>query len=184
VVKAILLDPEARAGDGGEQPSPDAGHLREPVLFMTGLARAAFAATDGRSLIGWGGSMGQRILDPPTVFNYYHADYRLPAAGTPAPEFEILTPATAMTRANFAYALTFGSVSGTVPNWAWWTGLAANTNRLLDALDQLLLHGRMSPDMRSTIAAAVSAYPATQPLQRARQAFYLVATSPQYQIAQ
>ncbi len=39
VIKAILLDPEARDGDSAV-PLPDQGHLREPVLFMISILRA------------------------------------------------------------------------------------------------------------------------------------------------
>ena len=45
VIKAILLDQEARAGDTNS--SFDGGHLREPVLFMTAMIRGlAFTNTD------------------------------------------------------------------------------------------------------------------------------------------
>ena len=39
VIKAMLLDPEARQADDAA-PAAGEGHLREPVLFITGLLRA------------------------------------------------------------------------------------------------------------------------------------------------
>ena len=54
---------------------------------------------------------------------------------------------------------------------------------LVDALDELLLHGTMSNEMRNSIVAAVSrACAAANTLKRARTAVYLVPTSSQYQV--
>ncbi len=183
VVKAILLDPEARAGDTG-LPTADAGHLREPVLYMVNLARALEATTDGTGLVNWAGAAGQRILDSPTVFNFFQPGYTLPDTTTVAPEFEIQTTAADVTRTNFAYALAFGTIGGTAVDWSRWTTLAASPPQLLDALNHLLLHGQMSTAMRAAITTAMGAYPATQPALRAKQALYLVATASQYQVAQ
>ena len=49
LVRAVLLDPEARAGDTQPAASTD-GKLREPVLFMTRLLRAFGSRSDGRDL--------------------------------------------------------------------------------------------------------------------------------------
>jgi len=45
-----------------------------------------------------------------------------------------------------------------------------------------LLHGTMSPAMSAAIVPAINAISASNPLARAKTAFYLVATSPQYQV--
>ena len=47
VVRAILLDAEAR---GGPKAAADYGQLREPVLMVTGLLRALNGVTDGNNL--------------------------------------------------------------------------------------------------------------------------------------
>ncbi len=45
VIQAILMDPEARAGD--TNPSFDGGHLREPMLYITNVIRGlGFTNTD------------------------------------------------------------------------------------------------------------------------------------------
>ena len=61
--------------------------------------------------------------------------------------------------------------------------LAGNPTALVDALNQLLLHGAMSTAVKSTVTSTVSALPATNPLARAQTALYLVASSSQYQVA-
>jgi hypothetical protein len=60
--------------------------------------------------------------------------------------------------------------------------LASDPSALVDALDELLLHGRMSDNMRNSIVEAIAAVPADQGLRRARNAVYLVLTSSQYQV--
>jgi hypothetical protein len=55
-------------------------------------------------------------------------------------------------------------------------------NLLVEALNQKMLHGTMSPQMRSIILTAVTAVPSGSTMARAQQAVYLVATSSQYQV--
>jgi hypothetical protein len=69
-------------------------------------------------------------------------------------------------------------------DYSSWTSLAADPNKLLDSLNGLFLHGQMPQTMRDTILTDVNAVPATQPDLRAKQALYLVLTSPQYQTEQ
>jgi uncharacterized protein (DUF1800 family) len=184
VAKAILLDAEARAGDDGTPATVDAGHLREPVLFIAGILRALNATTDGTRLNAYSSNMFQNVLYPDTVFNYFHPDFQIPGTTSIGPEFEILGPATAISRANFVADLTFSTISGQTVDFSSWATLAADPNKLLDTLDGLLLHGQMSQGMHDTILTAVNAVPATQPDVRAKQALYLVLTSPQYQTQQ
>jgi hypothetical protein len=53
---------------------------------------------------------------------------------------------------------------------------------LVDALNSKMLHGTMTPTMRSTIMTAVQAFSSADTLNRSRQALYLVATSSQFQV--
>jgi hypothetical protein len=57
-------------------------------------------------------------------------------------------------------------------------------NALVDELNRRMLHGTMSPAMKSTILTALAPTSATNQtdLARVRQAVYLVATSSQYQV--
>ncbi len=184
VAKAILLDPEARAGDDGTAATADAGHLREPALYIAGIFRALNATTDGTRLVGYGTNMGQNILFPDTVFNYFHPDFEIPDTTSIGPEFELLGPATAISRANFVADLVLSTISGQTVDYSSWTSLAADPNKLLDTMNGLFLHGQMSQATHDAILTAVNAVPATQPDVRAKQALYLVLTSPQYQTEQ
>lgn len=110
VVRAILLDPEAR---GNFKTDPDYGHLREPVLYATTLLRpnnaiaqaGAPALCNGQSdgAINWLGTLplDQDVFVPPSVFNYYPMDYIIPGTNLSGPEYGIFSTGTALKRPNF-----------------------------------------------------------------------------------
>ena len=202
VVKAILLDPEAR-----NAPSDvNYGKLKEPALYELGVLRAFNAQSANRSTQSDGAlstcgnctrDQGQEIFKPNTVFSYFPQDYPAPpaSAGLFGPEFGIMDASTSLKRANFMNTIVFSSVavscsttscytpSGTSIDLTELQQLAPNSANLVDRLNRLLMHGTMSDDMRSSIVTAVEAVsPSTDTLKRARQALYLVATSSQYQV--
>src|SRR5262249_11997125 len=114
VIKAILLDREARQSTPGR----NYGHLREPVLFMSGLLRGFNPTSDGvlnTLVIGdyqiGSSQMGQDVFNAPSVFNFYPPDQQLPdTAGVLGPEFRIQSSVSALRRANFAQRLIFSNV--------------------------------------------------------------------------
>jgi len=188
VVRAVLTDPEAR---GAVKLDPGYGKLREPVLYMTGLARALNAKTDGVYFGSQSSPLGQRLFYPGSVFNYYPPTYVVPGTASIGPEFAIQNTSTAINRYNFANTLAFGTIApittlpgatGTQPDWSALAAVAGDANALLDRLDALLLHGTMTAAARAAILPAITVVPATNSLSRAKTAFYLVATSSQYQV--
>jgi len=195
VVKAILLDPEAR---GNVKTDPKYGKLREPVQLATNIyrqfnVRSFDGATQSDGYVNQIiALMGQNTFNSPTVFNYYTPDYIVPGTALNGPEFGILTTGTAIARANFMNTIVFNRVGigsfapfGTSIDLTEMQALAvADTsgNQLLDALNTKLMHGTMSAQMKSTILTAVQAVASTDPLLRARTAIYLVASSSQYQV--
>jgi uncharacterized protein (DUF1800 family) len=197
VVKAILLDPEAR---GNVKTDPNYGKLREPVQLATNLLRhfGVRSASPGTSqsdgyINPQVSNMGQNTFYSPTVFNFYSPDYVVPGPGLNGPEFNILTTGTAITRTNFVNTMVYGQINVSAPNAPLGTSInlaemqalaAADTtsNRLLDALNTKMMHGTMTAQNKATIMTAVQALPSTDPLGRARAAIYLIATSSQYQV--
>lgn len=201
VLRAILLDPEARAGDdsisvsplmapgqgGGPPPddpatpSPNDGHLREPVLFITGLLRLLNAtAAVPNALAGYASQMGQNVYFAPSVFNYFSPAYNVPGTPLLGPEFQIYSSAAAIVRANFVNTVIFGSVGGIKVDLTPLVQAAQNADTLLDNLGATFLHGRMPPDMRASIVKALDS--ATTDSLKARTALYLVASSALYQV--
>lgn len=195
VIRAILLDPEAR---GDVKTDPNYGKLREPVQLMTNL----FRTWNVRSADGLQQSdgvvstlptaMAQNPFNSPTVFNYYPPDYMIPGTALPGPEFNIMTTGTAIARANFANTMVFNRINATVdaPQGTsidlseLQAAFAADTsgNRMLDLLNQKMLHSTMSASMRSAILTSLAPIANTNTLAKAQQALYLVTTSSQYQI--
>jgi uncharacterized protein (DUF1800 family) len=196
VVKAILLDPEARKAPS----DPTYGKLKEPELYVLAFLRAFDPASTNRQLLSDGNinsqasSMGQSTFRPNTVFSYFPQDYFAPPASAEllGPEFGIMDAATSLKRANFINTMTFSggiqpsgtdTPNGTSIDFTELQQLAPNPANLVDRLNRLLMHGTMSDQMRGSITTAVNAVtPSTDTLKRARQALYLVATSSQYQV--
>ena len=195
VVRAILLDPEAR---GDIKTDPNYGKLREPVEMITDLGRAFNVRSFNGQLPSDGAvqnlanNMGQNPFNSPTVFNYFPPDYVIPGTAINGPEFALMTTGTSISRANFANTMVMGTGVGVGENSPNGTSIdlteltnasAADTtgNQLLDLLNWRLLHGRMSAAMRAKILPAVTVIP-TDHTARARAALYLVVTSSQFQI--
>jgi len=183
VVKAILLDPEARHGDTLDNP-PGFGQLREPALYIAGLLRALGASlAEPNNLPSWASSMGQNLFFAPSVFNYYSLLYQPPELdGLYAPEFEILTPATALIRANFADAVVFQRLGPAVNVDLTPLIELASVHKwyLTEALNRGLLLGRMDEAMRDRILVALDSI--ADPGLQAQTATYLVASSYRYQV--
>ena len=208
VVQAILLDPEAR---GDVKTAPDYGKLREPAQYITGFLRAfnpksfdKLSTSDGvlgnRSTTDFTGSLDQPIFQPPTVFSYYQPGYEVPGTKILGPAFGILSTTTTLRRANNINTLVYTGVSnnssptaaspdrprGTSIDISNLESLAGNPIDVVNALDALLLHGTMNPQMRTSIVTAMNtindANVTTRNQKRARAAVYLVATSSQYDI--
>jgi uncharacterized protein (DUF1800 family) len=208
VVQAILLDPEAR---GDLKTDPNYGKLREPAQYINGFLRAfnvkSFDKTttsDGvlgqRGGTDFTGTLDQAIFLPPTVFSYYQPGYEVPGTKILGPAFGILSTTTTLRRANDINTLVYNGVSstttptagspdrprGTSIDIANLEALAGNPVDVVNALDALLFHGTMHPQMRTSLITAMNAINdstiSTRNQKRARTAVYLAATSSQYDI--
>jgi hypothetical protein len=179
VIKAILLDPEAR---GSIKTDPDYGKLREPVLFVTNFLRPfnpqaetinSSACPDGRSdgAINAASSalFDQDVFNAPTVFNYYQLDGVVPNTNLSGAEFGIFSTATALKRANFVNQMTqpFGTAAPGIlsfpfvnqPNYAP-CGTKINLDRLLQFAQTDLTGGALVEELNrellyGTMSAAV-----------------------------
>jgi uncharacterized protein (DUF1800 family) len=121
VIRAILLDPEAR--DPAQMSDPTHGLVREPYTRYVALARALgiVASPDGRfrGFSNPDADFLQRPLSAPSVFNFYLPSYQPtgPAgdAGLVAPELQIINSVTTITGPNrFSSALAATSTTATV----------------------------------------------------------------------
>ncbi len=182
VVRAILLDQEARQGDDpSAAPQPTSGHLREPVLFLLNMMRTLQATVVTQNPIeSLGADMGQEVFYAPSVFNYYSPLFRT-ATGLLAPEFQLLSSSSALVRANAVQNLVTRGLDGDAHfNLAPFTALASSPNDLVTAVDNAFLYGRLPAALKADIVQAITA--TTDSGTRVRNAIYLVATSSLYQV--
>jgi uncharacterized protein (DUF1800 family) len=198
LIAAVLLDPEARRGDVQATENPVDGHLREPVLYLTNVLRAFHGTTDANNFIVYVAldMGGEFLFNSGSVFNFFSPLYNIPAAdfATPpaspisGPEFQIFTSASSLARVNDIEGAIFNSsVDGSsthldLSTYAAIAGNDSNLGTMVEAMNQQLLHGTMSPAMRMAILTAVSAVSSGDPVGRARTAAYLIVSSSQYQV--
>jgi uncharacterized protein (DUF1800 family) len=191
MLRAILLDAEARTAPA---PSDAAyGRFKEPVLYITGLLRGLGAGSDGIGLDQYAKAMGQNVFYPPTVFNYFPADYKVPGTTLIAPPMGIHNTNTVLARSNFVNQLLYeGGIErddeiagtiGTAIDITAYRALAADPKQLVATLDDRLFGGGMSVAMKNEIYLAVQAIDASALRERARTAIYLAATALQYQVS-
>ncbi|HEY5365689.1 MAG TPA: DUF1800 family protein, partial [Casimicrobiaceae bacterium] len=196
VVRAILLDPEARgSGDKGDS----FGSLREPVFVITSLLRSLSGITDGNSLSDLTGALGQRVYYSPTVFNYFQPDetVEVQAKNLNEPEFGIHDSNTAFGRANLVYRLVYSGIGedatinnsvGTHLNTQQFESVANDPVSLVNQVSLALTANTIPAPVLTTISNAVAAIAtstsptSTYKTQRAQMAIYLIASSYYYQV--
>jgi uncharacterized protein (DUF1800 family) len=173
VVRAILLDPEAR--DDAFAGTAAAGKLREPVLRTTAWLRAFDArSTTGRFLMGQtddpATSLGQTPMRAPSVFNFFRPGYVPPnssiaTAKLVAPEMQTTHEISVAGWLNTIRNLVPNGMGFNPPNdpkrdvqpdYADEIAIADNANALVDRIALLLTADRMPGAMRQQIAAAVA----------------------------
>lgn len=196
VIRAILLDPEARQGDNGPfadgSASPPSAHLREPVFLVASILRGLGAwVNDTNRLTSLAANLGQTLFLPPTVFNYFAPGYQIPAPLTPGmsllgPEFQLDSPSNAVARFNMVNSMIYGNLGpGTVIDLTPFTNLATNPPALVDAVSQTFMYGQMPPTVQTALLGAINAIAGTTAAAnraRAQAAIYLAVSSSYYNV--
>lgn len=185
VVRAILEDTEARAGDTNA--SMNGGHLREPILYIANVMRGlGYVNTDPTGFYGnlsnYVGGLGEKPYSSPSVFNYFPPSYVIPNSVN-APEFALENTASAILRLTLADQLVNNHVSSFNVSLGATSALglmAASPGNLVDSLGVIFMHGQMPTNMRTAIVNHITTL--TDPAERVRVATYLVITSSQYKI--
>ena len=198
VVRALLLDPEARTPPAGDS----AGKLKEPLLRVTQLWRAYGGRSESGSfdVQTLTAVAGQGPLQAPSVFNFFSPSYSPPGEiaeqGLVAPELQIATEYLDTLLANYLFVQTFCYTSSPVtgcpavrpeirPDLVFIdvsaeNALANDPAALCDRIAQKLLGGPPSAALQTEARAAVERAPATIAGLRVAEALYLVSTSPEY----
>ncbi len=203
VVKAILLDPEARQGAASNS---NFGKAKEPLIRLSQLWRA-LDATPGASSngvyriyasppSGIDETFGQSVLHSPTVFNFFLPTNPLSASTSSdlvSPEMQILTEANVAAIHNAFHDQIYQFNNQTTGGWDAVTrinidkavSLAEDTDQLIDYLDTLLLAGGLSSANRASIAAHINSMPSSAidaNKSKAIEAIYLLTASPEFMV--
>jgi hypothetical protein len=151
VVKAILLDPEARDGDDTSNKKSTNGHFMEPILYIANVMNAVQGTYTDDQIRAIDGALGQQLYGPPSVFGFYSPDHQLPS-GTYAPEAQLLNSATGIAKLGFMYSTVHDQSGGIAMNWRsspFWN--CSSPEDFLERVDHLLYHGQMPSAVRMVI---------------------------------
>jgi len=179
VIKAILLDTEARQGPAMQ--SIDFGKLKEPLLRTTHMLRALNAVpgdnsdgyyhlfsktSDSADVI-----LGQAVQSSPSVFNFFSPTFRSSTslAGQPdtplyAPELQILTESLASAANNDFHSLIYeannrsenASRASMINLDQPIMFLKEGSNAYLEHMNMLLFSGTMSAEMQAVLAEYIA----------------------------
>jgi uncharacterized protein (DUF1800 family) len=184
-MRAVLLDPEARAGDNPAAPNPYgafAGHLRDPLVYIIGVIKALEGAIIlDNPLEADIENMGFKVFYPASVFSYYSPFSRVPGSPLAGPEFQGLSPVNALERVNYIhYLLKQDANAEAQVVLAPYIALAGDVEALIASIDAHFMHGTMPDVLKQGIRDTVAT--STVPATRARLALYLALTSSHYQV--
>jgi uncharacterized protein (DUF1800 family) len=206
VVRAILLDSEARSAPSGNAAAA-AGKLKEPLLRLTQLWRAYDATSRSGKLGaatnfpgGVGAVFGQAQGSAPSVFNFFSPFFAPPGeiadSGKVAPEMQLATEYLNTQSANFfwvqaqsrTHTATNLGVDIMYINVSDELLVAADSEALINRVADRLLGGstQMSSALKAQAKAQIerTTVPTTSPsaalATRAADAIFFVVTSPEY----
>jgi len=211
IIKAILLDPEAKSCKSGND--VEYGALREPFVRYVQINKAFDASTASGN---YRNDMDyvyrfvqQKPLTSPSVFNFFQQEYQpigpIEEADLVGPEFQITNAQTIMGYVNSLYR--FVIQENVADEYDLYTNeddatyanevstidlndevLLTDNNKLhilLDRLNLLLAQGRLTASSLAIIKNVVTELPngtATEKRDRVRLAIYLIMSSPEYLI--
>ncbi|TAH06858.1 MAG: DUF1800 family protein [Sphingobacteriia bacterium] len=199
VVKAILLDVEAR--DIEKTKDPSFGKMREPYMTLMNMGKTFNAqppSGDYESATYMYEFYLQEPFQSPSVFNFYSPNFRPPGElttlGKFAPEFQILTAVTAVETQNNL----LNSVENQIARWGASTpanemklnfsqeiAIANDPDALIRLLSTKLTGGALQPKGFQIVREAILKIPATGNTwqrDRVNMAAYLIAASPEFNI--
>jgi uncharacterized protein (DUF1800 family) len=191
VIRAILTDTEARSDTALTATS--SGKIREPIMRLTGWARA-FAVNSPAGTWPFGDTssqstrLGQSPGRSPTVFNFFRPGYSPPAtaissAGLVAPEFQITNEQTVVAYINYFQSVIANGSGDAKPDYTSILTKASDSAALIAEINTVLAAGQLSAATVASIKAAVDSISATTtngPLNRVGTAILLTMASPDY----
>ena len=183
VVSAILLDPEARAGDSGTVAASD-GHLQEPMLYFFAVMNGLGTAPTTTNYVSAEGALGENLWLPESVFSYFSPSFLIPGTSTNAPEFQLYDGNLMVQRSQILYNIIKGTQYGFLPGpvqSGWLMSHFSSVPDLLNAINHIYYHGTMP----AATTSAIESYCATIPDLYTQQlrAIYLALNTDTFQIS-
>ena len=191
VIRAILLDAEARSASG----APGAGKLREPLQRFIQWGRTfGVASPSGQWAIGDTTNpatrLGQSPLRSPSVFNFFRPGYVPPNSvlGTnsvTAPEFQLCNESTVAGYLNFLQTAIAGGIGDLKAAYTAELALSSDAVALVADLALRLGGGGISAATQATISTAVATISASTDagkLNRVQAAILMLMACPEYQV--
>ncbi len=191
VVRAILLDPEARESRPYTS-APEFGRLKEPIHRAMAIARVGHLEKYP-NLVWWmwgefSSAAFQEPLYAPSVFNFFRPAYQPPglltACGLVGPAFQITDSYSSISFPNKLWEITQNGLThysdyGFAPDYTDLLPLAANAPALVDEVNLLFCGGGMSVVTRDNLLNVILQIPAYDTALRAQIAVYLAACCPE-----
>ena len=185
IVRAILLDPEARQGD--TNPSPNDGFLQEPLLFQLFAMNILQNYGSDDEINDFVGPLGEVIWTAPSVFGYVSPSYMVPGTTVNSPEFGLFTNLSLVTRTNMLWGMVSAQSGGYTTNYtqsSWLFTTFPTVPAIVSALNHMAYHGLMSAQQQQAIiTAAAQISPSNLNLQL-QVAVFLALNADSYNVAQ
>lgn len=183
VIRAILMDSEART----EPTATSAGKLREPVMRLTGWARAFGAISNSGNWTTGNTSSGtnrlaQSMGRSPSVFNFFRPGYIPPntpiaTAGLVAPELQITNEISVVGYVNYMQAVV-NNTTDLRTDYGSISGIAGDSAALVDRVNLWLAAGQLSSATVTAIRTAIDS--STNTNNRIAIAVLLTMASPEF----
>jgi uncharacterized protein (DUF1800 family) len=191
VIRAVLLDNDAR-DDAGAAASTSFGKVRDPVLRLTGWARAVGATSPSNAWAIGDTSAVTKLAQSPgrssSVFGFFRPGYTPPNtpiadAGLVAPELQLANETTVIGYVNFMQTLISVGIGDVKGNYTDLIANAAVSQTLVDSINLALAAGQLSAATMTQIRAAVDSFAAVTTADltnRVYTALLLAMASPDY----
>jgi uncharacterized protein (DUF1800 family) len=193
VIRAILLDSEARAAPGAQT----AGKIKEPLLRLTQMwraygARAASGKYTATAVGGPSAIFAQGPLQAGSVFNFFSPFFaptgEIANQGLVAPEMQLATEYNNTQAANFFWVQAISRTSAqtglgadvVVIDTTQEQAVANDSEALVNRVADKLLGGQISAELKASVKAQVDRTATTVPNTRVADAIYLIVTAPEF----
>ena len=197
VIRAILLDGEARNPATAPVANSHYGKLREPMVRFVHFANAMGAKSkEARNSIWWldspDDSLGQTPLLAASVFNFFSPFYSragsIAQAGLASPEFQNATDTQVVGSTNFFSRLIrdggigFDEANRVDFEMTTWLADAATTAKLIERINLVLFAGSISANTQTILEKAINAFPSSERSNRVQAALNLAVIAPEFVI--